>query len=825
MRDLRARWLQVAGIAFMIAIGTGLASGLTSSTQWRVASNEASFELTNMYELRARLGGDSRLPRGSLVQIASGIVGVKDAEERLIFESQIDINTPDGAVVLPSRVIGVDMSEGGPHVNGVVTAVGRDIEPSEFGTPVVLLERNFGIFYDAPDQGELRLGGGTTALYVGQAMSPEYFVVVEDGNLLAQANLAVLFTSLETAQELSDSRGMVNDLILTIEPGADLRRVEESLATEISRHHPEVGVNTSTRADDAAYVALTGDVEGDQAVYNVISLVLFGGAAFAALNFAARIVETQRREIGTSMALGLSPMSIAIRPILLGVQIAVLGVVFGLIMGWVVSRMMAGVIEDFFVLPVLSTPFETDVFIIVAAIGVLVPLVAVLWPVYRAVRVQPVEAIRTGHLASRGGGLAPLIGRIPLPGESVVRMPFRNMVRAPRRTILTLLALSTVLAILFAIVGLRDSFITTLRSGSEELLGDNNDRIIVQLDTAHTTDSEVVSNVMTNSTLRSSEAVLHVAASIHSTRGIENEVRRFNNLASAEDAILRSIDGDAIPVRIEIIDFESDVWSPTATEGKLEVGIPGIVIARKAASDIGVNIGDELVLSHPSTADAGTFAVSSTALSVLAIHGHPLRSIAYIDVRQADLIGLADITNAVTAIPADSVTLINVKRELFDVPGVATVQGLSESFKAIADLFEQFAAVFLVIEIVILGLALLIAINTANINVEERARDHATMFAYGVSVRKVLSNLVIEGLVVGIFSTLIGITLGFVLLLWIIHSLVPDTYPELGIALTVDPTQFVLLLIAAISVIAIAPILSVRKLQRMDIPSTLRVME
>ena len=126
-------------------------------------------------------------------------------------------------------------------------------------------------------------------------------------------------------------------------------------------------------------------------------------------------------------------------------------------MGWPVSRLMAGVIKEFIVLPVFSAPFETDVFISVAAIGVLVPMVAVLWPVYRAVRVQPVEAIRTGHLASRGGGFAPLIGHIPLPGGSVIPMPFRNMLRAPRRTILTLLALSTVSAIRFAMVGLRDS--------------------------------------------------------------------------------------------------------------------------------------------------------------------------------------------------------------------------------------------------------------------------------------------------------------------------------------------------------------------------------
>ncbi len=809
----------------MIAIGTGLASGLSSSNQWRTASNEASFELTNMYELRARLGGHESLPRGTLLQIASHVDGIDEAEERLIFESQIEIEAPEGSVLVPSRIIGADMSDGGPHVNGVIPAVGRMIEPSEFGEPVVLVEANFGIFYDISDQGELRLGGGTTLQYVGLGMSPEYFMVVEGGDVLGQANLAVLFTSLETAQVLSDSRGMVNDLVLTLQSGADLEQVEASLLKEFKRVNPEISVSTTTRADDASYVALTADVEGDQAVFNVLSVILFGGAAFAALNFAARIVETQRREIGTSMALGLNPGSIATRPILLGVQIAVLGVVFGLLMGWLISRMMAGVLESFFVLPVFSTPFQFEVFFITAAIGMVVPIVAVLWPVIRAVRVQPVEAIRTGHLASRGGGLAPLASRLPLPGSSVIRMPFRNLLRAPRRTVLTLLALSTVLAIMFAIIGMRDSFITTLREGNEELLGDADDRLIVNLDGFYSTDSEVVSDILASPVIESVETILSIGSSIHVGERHEREGSNFENLASAQAEVLNDAREDSLQLNVQFLDFDSDVWTPTARKGQLDIGPLGVVLARKAASDLGVDVGDNVVLSHPKSTNQGSFTIASTSLEVLALHGHPIRSVAYIDSRQAELLGLDGFINGITAAPAEGYSLLDVKRGLFEAPGIATVEGFAEGFKAVQDLFEQFSAIYLVIEIIVLGLALLIAFNTANISIEERARDHATMFAYGVTVAKVVANLAIEGLILGVVSTAIGIVLGYALLLWIINSLVPNAYPDLGIAFTVNLAQVVLLMAVAIAVIALAPALSARKLQRMDVPSALRILE
>ena len=437
LRDAKARWVQVVGIALMIAIGTGMFAGLSSFTLWRIISNEESLALTNMYDIRARLGADGFLPQGSLTALTESIDGVEAVEERLISNTQAEVDTADGPIFVRARIIGVDLSDGGPSVNGVELITGREIEETEFGEPVVLIERNFGVFYELPDQGELRLGGDVSLRYVGQAVSPEYFIIVEEGNFVGQANLVVVFTSLETAQELSGSSGQVNDLVLTVKAGTDLTDVEAALLAQTSERHPGTNLKLMRPEDDASYLALTQDPEGDQQVYNVLALVLFAGAAFAALNFAARMVETQRREIGTSMALGVNPTAIAMRPVLVGVQIAILGVVFGVGIGLLIGRLMAGVLEAFLTLPVFITPFQTGIFLRVAAIGFLLPILAVLWPVFRATRVKPVEAIKTGHLAARGGGLAPVISRMPLPGSSLGRMPFRNLLRAPRRTFLT----------------------------------------------------------------------------------------------------------------------------------------------------------------------------------------------------------------------------------------------------------------------------------------------------------------------------------------------------------------------------------------------------
>ena len=800
LRDARARWVQVAGIALMIALGTGMYAGLSSVTQWRFASNDASLGLTNMYDVRAQPSGDGFLPQGALASIAASIDGVEAAEERLISETQVEVDTDDGPLFVRGRIVGVDFSGGGPSVNGVETLVGRPIETAEIGQAVVLVERNFGVYYGLPDDGELKIGGGVSARYVGQAVSPEYFLIVEEGSFFGQANLAVLFTSLETAQDLSGREGLVNDLVLTVEPGADIDRVEASLVAETAARHPETSLDLMRTEDDASYLALTRDPEGDQAFYNVFALALFAGAAFASLNFAARMVETQRREIGTSMALGVNPLAIAVRPLLVGTQIAVLGVVFGVGIGFLIASLMQDVLESFVPLPVFVTPFQTGIFAGVAAIGFALPLIAVLWPVFRAVRVQPVDAIRTGHLAARGGGLAPAISRLPLPGGSLGRMPFRNLLRAPRRTLLTLFALTAVLAILVSVVGMTDSMLSTLVKGDEELLKGVPDRLVVRLDSFYALDSPEVSGVVDGDALGIAEPGITIGANVNGS-------------------------GEPLAVLLQFVDLADGAWRPTVVEGDLSTDEPGIVLARKAAQDLGVSAGDSVTLTLPVRTGPASFTLSAISVPVMAVHPHPLRFNAYMDIRHAGEAGLEGVANIVTGSPAPGQNLNDAKRALFGLPGVATVLGTAEASQAAQDIFEEFTAIFVIIQLFVLGLALLIAFNTANINSDERARDHATMFAYGVPVRRVLGSMAVEGLALGAIATLLGVVFGYGMLLWIIYDLIPASYPDLGVVLSVRVPQMAAILAGGVAVVAVAPALTVRKLRRMDVPATLRVLE
>ena len=105
-------------------------------------------------------------------------------------------------------------------------------------------------------------------------------------------------------------------------------------------------------------------------------------------------------------------------------------------------------------------------------------------------------------------------------------------------------------------------------------------------------------------------------------------------------------------------------------------------------------------------------------------------------------------------------------------------------------------------------MALLIAFNATAINADERAREHATMFAYGVTVGRVVRGGVVEALLIGALGTAVGIAAGHALLSWIVNLNMPETMPDVGMLISVAPPTYALALLAGTVVVAAAPLLT-----------------
>ena len=795
-RDLRGRWLLVTVIALVIALGTGTYAALLSTSAWRTRSNDASFALLHTHDLRAALATGSTVPEGRLLGLVRGLPHasqVTAVRERLIMPAQVAAGHD---VLVPGEIVGT-AGGSGPGVDNIYVSAGQALTAASDGQPAVILEQGFARQNHLPDSGTLRVSGGHAVRYTGIGQSPEYFIVTAGlggAPFLSQKNYAVLFATLHTAQALAGAPGRVNDVVLTLRPGASQPLLRAELERALATASPPVSADVATQAQMDSRRILYEDIKGDTELWRVIALLVLGGAAFAALNLTARIVEAQRREIGIGMALGVRPRLLALRPLLFGAQVAVIGVLLGVAVGYAVGIPLRNVFTSMLPLPVWQTPFQAGTYAQAAVIGFLLPFAAVAWPVWRAVRVQPVEAIRVGHLAARRGGLSPLLRKLPLPGRGYRQIPVRNVLRTPRRTALTVLGIGAALATLVTITGFLDTFRGTLNAAQDELLRSAPARVSVSLDSFYPADSPVIRAVRALPQAGGVQTGLLLPATI---RG-----------------------GGTVDVAAEVLP-SAPVWTPSLDGGRLD---GGIVLSRKAAADLHASVGSTVILQHQQAAPGG-MRTAATKVRVSGIHPSPMRSLAYFSSSGAQIFGLAGRANLLTVEPAPGYTASDLQHALLGISHVTSAQSVQVTTDGLRDSLGQFTGILNVAAAVSLLLALLIAFNSTSIGVDERSREHATMIAFGLPLRTVLAMTTAEAAVIGVLGTLAGIAGGFGLLAWLVSTTIPGVMPELGVTATLTGGSILAALLLGIAAVSIAPLFTLRRMRRMDIPSTLRLVE
>lgn len=799
-RDLRARVLQVAAIAGIVALGTGVYAGLSSTSEWRRSSYPASYEALNAHDVHVTLARDTYVAPDDLQRaLESAPAPVRAAETRLVVPTQVDASQPGRQILVPGRIVGLDLAAGAPRIDTLDVVQG---DPLPDDGSAVLLDEHFARHHDLPPQGTLRLSGERTVRYSGTALSPEYFMVMsEQGTLLAEAAFAVVFAPRSLAEDVSGRPGLVNDAVVALEPGSDARAAADAIAAHLEDALPDVATTVTPLEEERPYRILFDDIDGDQRLYDIFAFLILGGAAFAAFNLVGRVVEAQRREIGIGMALGVPRAQLAVRPLLVGFQVALIGALLGVAVGYAVGAVMRSILVDFFPLPVWNTPFELGTYARGLLVGVTLPFLATLLPVWRAVRVAPVDAIRTGPTTVKRSGLAPLLRRFTV-GDSLRRLPLRNVLRAPRRTLLTAFAIAAAIGTLVGVIGMLDSFLGTIDTGEEAVLGETRDRLTVELSAFAAESSPELQAVTGAPGVGRAEPELRVGGSMRGADG----------------------DGDEIDTVLSLVDLEAGMARPGLREGTLDPDRPGVVLAEKAARDLDVGVGDEIVLRHPFREGVGYRWVESP-VRVEAIHAIPYRFVTYMDLRDAGMMNLAGIYNTFSVTPDTGVSVDDVQRTLFEVPGVASVQPVETFAKTIRDTVNEFLDILDVVRAAVLLLALLIAFNTSAINTDERAREHATMFAFGVPMRTVIGSNVAESAIVGVLGSAFGIALGFGIVNYITSVLLPTTLPDISVEPHVSSATIVTAAVLGILAVAVAPLLTVRRLRRMNVPATLRVVE
>ena len=443
---------------------------------------------------------------------------------------------------------------------------------------------------------------------------------------------------------------------------------------------------------------------------------------------------------------------------------------------------------------------QLGVFIQAAALGLAVSLLATVIPLRRALSVSPVEAISVGARAAKSSGLAWITRGIRLPGGSLANIPLRNVLRTPRRTIMTVLGIGAVVAITLALAGVIDSFNTTLDASRTEALAGSTQRLTVDLAAPQPTNAPALRAISAPRTVGAAQPSLRLPTTL-------------------------TAHGRRLDAYLEIVARNHPLWHPTLSAGSLPDDRPGLLIAQRAAEDLGVRIGDSLTLRYPVPTGPRSYQLVSASAPITGIHTSPLRLLAYANQPAAAAMRVAGLVNRISVVPAAGYTAADVKRALLAMPAVTAVQGAAAMTDAVDLTMSQFTEVLVITVAIAMIMALLIAYNAAAINAEERTRETATMFASGIRPGIVIAENVIEALLIGALATILGVAAGYAILRWIMDVSMRSTMPDLGTLVSISPGTFGLAALAGIVSVTAAPLLTLRRLRRTDVPAALRVVE
>jgi putative ABC transport system permease protein len=281
--------------------------------------------------------------------------------------------------------------------------------------------------------------------------------------------------------------------------------------------------------------------------------------------------------------------------------------------------------------------------------------------------------------------------------------------------------------------------------------------------------------------------------------------------------------GHRFGVSVSVGNFTDPLAVPSAiVREHLRSG--GIVLSEKAARDLGVGVGDPVLLQHP-VREGSSFHFVGTTVPVRGVLTSPYRFVAYMDLADAGIFGLTGLVNAVKVAPAAGSTAEQVQRALSPVPGVAsalTASSLSQTMRSTLALINR---LFVILQTVIALLAFLVAYNSSNVGAEERRREHATMFAFGVTLPRVVAMSVVESMLLGTVGLLLGLGFGNAVLSYILAAVFPAAVPDFMVTESVEASSYFLTLAIGLIAVTLAPLLNARRLRRMNLPSTLRYVE
>ncbi|MFQ5575491.1 MAG: ABC transporter permease [Anaerolineae bacterium] len=467
-----------------------------------------------------------------------------------------------------------------------------------------------------------------------------------------------------------------------------------------------------------------------------LSLFLSG---FLVVNTISALLAQQIRQIGVMKAIGAGAGQLMVMYLALVMIFGLLALLLGVPMGVEGARNFVGFLSYFLNFQLSSFTVPPKVVMFEAAMGLLVPLLAALYPVIKGTRATVREAISEYGLGKGQFGTS-VIDRLLVQLQRLVLLPrplllsLRNTFRRKMRLVLTLLTLTLASAIFVGVFSVRASLFLTIDNVLQYWQYD------VQLQFEQP----------------------------YRIERLEREALRLPGVVQAESWIQtganrqRPDGSEGQGIALTGLPADTRMFRPVVLKGRWL--LPGDQNALVLSSDVledepDLKVGDTVTLK---IGDRETeWQIAGVVQGILAMPfaytNYPYLARTLGDVGQVSSVQL--VTDRHGA--AYQTEMAQQLQEHFEAAGLAVTSALTSSQQR-----EQIGVLFNILTSFLFSMAVLLAavgglglMGTMSLNVLERTREIGVMRAIGAADETVLQIVIVEGVIIGLLSWLLGTVL------------------------------------------------------------------
>jgi putative ABC transport system permease protein len=385
LRDLWHLRGQVMAISMVIAAGVAVLVMALSTQQALVQTAEAYYE---RYAFGDVFAGLKRAPEHIARRIAA-IEGVQTVQTRVAHFATLDIEGFPEPVM--AQFVSIPEYRQ-PVLNQLALRAGRLVaanRPDE-----VVLNEPFAEAHGFLPGDEIVaiLNGHRRKLQiVGTALSPEFIYSLGPGALMPDdLRFGVLWMGSEALAAAFDLQGSFNNVSLRLARGVNAETVIPQLDQLLERYG---GVGAIARADQLSNWFVMNEVVQLGTMSRILPAIFLLVSAFLTNMVLARLIATERSQIGLMKAFGYSNFEVGWHYTKLVIAIGAMGMALGLLVGAWVGRMNTEMYAHLFRFPLLLYRPSASAFIIAGGLSLSAAVVGAVGSVRRAALLPPAQAM------------------------------------------------------------------------------------------------------------------------------------------------------------------------------------------------------------------------------------------------------------------------------------------------------------------------------------------------------------------------------------------------------------------------------------------------